>query len=67
MNFRMMGKFLAQILLVEAVFMLPAAVVSLIYGEATGVYSFLAAMGLIALVSGGLFLLCKGAPSAFYA
>ena len=67
MNFRMMGKFLAQILLVEAVFMLPAAVVSLIYGESTGVYSFLAAMGLIALVSGGLFLLCKGAPSAFYA
>ena len=67
MNFRMMGKFLAQILLVEAVFMLPAAVVSLIYGEATVVYSFLATMGLIALVSGGLFLLCKGAPSAFYA
>ena len=67
MNYKMMGKFIAQILIVEAVFMLPAGLISLGYGEYTAMWSFFAAIGITAAVSGALFLLCKGAPSAFYA
>ena len=67
MNFKMMGKFLAQILILEAVFMLPAAFISLGYGEYTAMWSFFASVGLTAGASGLLFLLCKGAPNAFYA
>ena len=67
MNYKMMGKFLAQILIVEAVFMLPSAFISLGYGEYTAMWSFFASVGLTAAASGLLFLLCKGAPNAFYA
>ena len=67
MNYKMMGKFIAQILIIEALFMIPAGFISLGYGEYNAMWSFLAAMALTALVSGALFLLCKGAPSAFYA
>lgn len=67
MNYKMMGKFIAQILIVEAVFMLPAGFISLGYGEYTAMWSFFATIGITAFVSAVLFLLCKGAPSAFYA
>ena len=67
MNYKMMGKFIAQILMVEAAFMIPAALISLGYGEHNAMFSFLAAIGITALFSGGLFILCKGAPNAFYA
>ena len=67
MNYKMMGKFIAQILLVEAIFMLPAGFISLGYGEYNAMWSFFATIGITAAVSAGLFLLCKGAPSAFYA
>ena len=67
MNYKMMGKFIAQILIVEAAFMLPAAFISLGYLEYQAMWSFFLAMAITAAVSGGLFLLCKGAPNAFYA
>ena len=67
MNYRMMGKFIAQILLVEAVFMLPASLISLGYGEINAMWSFFASMGITAAVSAVCFFFCKGAPNAFYA
>ena len=67
MNYRMMGKFIAQILMIEALFMVPAMFISLGYGEYSPMWSFGAAIVLTALISGLLFLLCKGAPSVFYA
>lgn len=67
MNYKMMGKFIAQILIVEAFFMLPAAFISLGYQEYEAMWSFFIAIGITAMVSGGLFLVCKGAPNAFYA
>ena len=67
MNYKMMGKFIAQILIVEAAFMLPAAFISLGYQEYQAMWSFFSAMAITAAVSSGLFLLCKGAPNAFYA
>ena len=67
MNYKMMGRFISQILMVEAVFMIPAGIISLCYGEYNAMFSFGAALIATALVSVSLHLLCKGAPSAFYA
>ena len=67
MNYKMMGRFIAQILIIEAIFMLPAAFISLGYGEYKAMWSFFATIGINALISGVLFWLCKGAPNAFYA
>ena len=67
MNYRMMGRFMGNILMVESVFMLPAAIISLCYGEYDTIWSFLAAAGITFLVALGLHFLCKGAPRAFYA
>ena len=33
MNYKMMGRFMAQILSIEGVFMIPALIISLFYGE----------------------------------
>ena len=67
MNYKMMGRFISQILMVEALFMIPAGIISLGYGEYGAMWSFLLAIGVTGLVSLALHLLCKGAPSAFYA
>ena len=67
MNYKMMGRFIGQILMVEAVFMIPALIVSLCYGEYPAMWSFLIAMAACLVVSLVLRLVCKGAPSAFYA
>ena len=67
MNFKMMGKFLAQILIIESIFMLPAALISLGYGEYHAMWSFWATMAITAVVSAVLYFTCKSAPSAFYA
>ena len=67
MNYKMMGKFMAQILMVEAVFMIPAALISLGYSEYNAMWSFLVTVGVTALSSLILHLLSRGAPSAFYA
>ncbi len=67
MNYKMMGRFVSQILFVEAFFMIPALLVSLGYREQAAAQAFLVTIGLIIAISCVLYLLCKGAPSAFYA
>ena len=67
MNYKMMGRFMGSILMVEALFMIPAGCISLFYGEYSALWSFLAAAGITLAVSLVLRLVCKGAPSAFYA
>ena len=67
MNYKMMGRFIAQILLIEAAFMLPALGISLGYGEHMATQGFLVAMAALAVVAGILLLLCKGAPRALNA
>ena len=67
MNYKMMGRFISQILILEALFMIPAAIISLCYGEYNVMWSFALALCATAVVSLILHLLCKGAPSAFYA
>jgi len=67
MNYKMMGRFLAQILSIEAVFMLPALFISMGYKETMAVKGFLYTLLIIAAVVAVLYAICRGAPSAFYA
>ncbi len=67
MNYKMIGRFIAQILLIESVFMLPAVFICLYCGESAALNGFLITLLLLCFVQGVLFWLCKGAKSAFYA
>ena len=67
MNYKMMGRFLAQILGIEGVFLLPALCISLYDGDTPAVRGFLFTIALAAGLAAVLNLLCRGAPSAFYA
>lgn len=67
MNYKMMGHFLAQILSIEGIFMLPSLGISLYCGETAAFRGFLDTLLLIVGIVLVLFLLCRGAPSAFHA
>ncbi len=67
MNYKMMGRFLAQILFLEAFFMLPALCISLSGGDTPAVRGFLISIALALVVALILYRICRGAPSAFYA
>ena len=65
MNVKMMGKFLSQIIAIEAVFMLPALGISLYRGETAAVQGFLYSLVLMVLVCGGLYWGCRKAGKIF--
>ena len=65
MNVKMMGKFISQIIAIEAVFMIPALVISLCYGEMAAVDGFLLTLGIMVLVAGLLFFTCRKAGRLF--
>ena len=67
MNYKMMGRFLAQILSIEGIFMLPALGISLYCGDTMAIKGFACTIALIAVLAGILLRVCRGAPSAFYA
>ena len=67
MNYKMMGRFLSQTLFAEALFLLPALVISLCLGETMAVYGFLGAIGVILLITLILRLCSKNAPRALTA
>ena len=68
MNFKMIGRFVAKILAVEAVFMVPAALISLAGGETASMMGFTASIGIILAIAGLLALLSKGEDkTGFYA
>ena len=67
MNYKMMGRFIAQILSIEALFMVPALIISLCCGDDMAVKGFLITLAMIAVVVALLMAICRGAPSAFYA
>ena len=67
MNYKMMGRFMAQILSIEGIFMIPALIISLCYGENGVAKAFGWTMLLILVICIALYLICRGAPSAFYA
>ena len=65
MNIKMMGRFIAQIIAIEAVFMVPALLISLGYGEWASVQAFLLTIGIMAVLAGGMYLLCRRAGRLF--
>ena len=65
MNYKMMGRFLAQIIGIEAAFMLPALFISLGCGEQNAVLGFLYTLGIMVFVGGLLFLICRKAGRLF--
>ena len=67
MNYKMMGRFISQILFLEAFFMLPALLIGLGYREFSAVQAFGISIVVIFAVALVLYRICKGAPSAFYA
>lgn len=64
MNYKMMGRFLAQILFLEGVLMFPAVGISLYCGETMAVKGFLVAIAIALVTALFLFRICRGAPSA---
>ena len=67
MNYKMMGRFLSQILFLEGVLMLPALGISLYCGDSPAAQGFLISVFLAIVISMALSRICRGAPSAFYA
>lgn len=67
MNYKMVGRFLAQILTVEGVFMIPAAVISFANGEIHALQAFLWSLFAICAVVILLFLACRDTKTRFYA
>ncbi len=67
MNYKMMGRFIGKILIVEAVFLVPAMLISLWEREFTAVIAFMWSLGAIMAVSGLLLLLSRGSQNKFYA
>ena len=62
-----MGRFLAQILSIEGIFMLPALCISLYCGDSMAIRGFLLTIVLIAVLAAAMYLICRGAPSVFRA
>ena len=65
MNMKMMGRFIAQIVAIEALFMLPALLISLGYGEWPAVQAFLVTLAIMLALAGGMYLLCRRAGKLF--
>ena len=67
MNYKMMGRFLSQTILIEVLFMIPPLLISLFSGETAAWQGFLLTMGITLAVVAVLRLLCKRAPNALSA
>ena len=65
MNYKMIGRFLAQIISIEAVFVLPALGISLGYGEWDAVRGFLYALAVMVALASILFAFCRKAGRLF--
>ena len=67
MNYKMMGRFIAQILGIEVIFMIPALCISIYCRESAAIRGFSWSMVIIALLALGLYALCRKGKKRFYA
>ena len=67
MNYKMIGRFFALILAVEAVFMIPALAISAVDGTHSATRAFLITIALTLLLSAVLAALSRGAKHIFFA
>ncbi len=65
MNYKMMGKFLSQIASLEFLFLIPALILAIYFGEAVAVNAFLLTLAIIAAAALALWLPCRKASSNF--
>ncbi len=65
MNYKMMGRFLARIVAVEGVFLLPAMAVSLFYREKAALFGMAVTLAVMLAVAGLLFAVCRKAGRLF--
>ena len=67
MNYKMMGRFIAQILFLEGILMLPALGISFFCGDTMAVRGFLWSVAIIFVLSALGWGFCRTAPNAFHA
>lgn len=67
MNYRLIGKFISKMLMVEGVFMLPALGISIYCGEMDSVYGFVVSLAILTVVLAILALGCRETKSIFRA
>ncbi len=67
MNYKMMGKFIGLLLMVESIFMLPALLISLCRQERSSAMAFTAAIVILWGLGMLLRLFCRGAKKSFFA
>lgn len=67
MNYKIIGKFVGRILVVETIFMMPALIISLYQNEKDSIYGFVFSMVVTLLLGISLELGCKNAKKVFYA
>lgn len=67
MNYKMIGRFLSEILALESVFMLPSVLLCLIDEEQEVAVAFLQSMALILIFAGVLWFSCRNAKKGFHA
>ena len=65
MNFKMMGRFIGQIIAIEAAFMLPALAISVFYGETNAAAAFLYTLAIMVLLGGVMLMSCRKAGTVF--
>jgi len=65
MNVKMMGRFISQIIAIEAAFMVPALAISLGYGEVPAAKAFAITIGGILALAAILFAICRKAGRLF--
>ena len=67
MNYKMIGRFIGQIISLEAVFMIPALIISIVGGENAAVSGFLVSIAILLALGLSLMLLCRKAGRLFRA
>ena len=67
MNYKMMGRFTAQILFIEGLFLVPPLLISLSLSEEAAIRGFLLTLGITAVLAFVLILFCRDAKNVFHA
>ena len=67
MNYKAMGRIMSQILMLEALFMLPSLLLGICDGTPKTCMAFVYSMGIILLVAAVMFLASRGAKKTFFA
>ena len=65
MNYKMMGRFIARIILLEALFLLPALLISVGYGETASIYGFLLTFAILLALGVPMAAICRNAGNHF--